>query len=288
MPHQPVTAAVLHLLADIAQRLPAPRVARLHLPARADSECTGNHEAEFCALELEDGAFGLSYLLLGDTLQRLLAQHAVAGDSLAGADTWRIAQAFASDDGAARALALAAINAMTQSAWRRIGYQPPAAGNSLAGVRLMAGDHLGLIGGFPPLIDAVAEAGAQLTVLELDEAKVARLRARFPGVHATLDRAALTSCNRVVGSSTMLLNDTLDAMLAAAPAARDFALIGPSAGLWPDALFERGVTHLAGTQIVDGPAFADAMARGERWSHAARKFAVSRDQWPGWQRLLGA
>ena len=286
MSPEPIAPAVLRQMAAIAQHLPTPRVKRLHLPARAAAECTGAHEAEFCALELEDGAFGLSYLLLGDTLQRLVARHAPHGDTLAGADAQRVAQDFASPDAAARALALAAINAMTQSAWRSIGYEPPAAGNSLADVRLAAGDHLGLIGSFTPLIEPVNAAGARLTVLELDEDKVQRLRARYPGLHATLDRAALADCNRVVGTSTMLLNDTLDAMLAAAPAAQDFALIGPSAGLWPDTLFARGVTRLAGTQIVDGPAFADAMARGERWGHAARKFAIARDRWTGWEAML--
>jgi uncharacterized protein (DUF4213/DUF364 family) len=84
----------------------------------------------------------------------------------------------------------------------------------------------------------------------------------------------------------MLLNDTLDAMLAAAPQATDFAVIGPSAGLWPDALFARGVTLLGGTRVVDGAAFVDAMARGVPWSAATRKFAIARDQWPGWDNVL--
>ena len=49
---------------------------------------------------------------------------------------------------------------------------------------------------------------------------------------------------------------------------------------------ERGVTRLCGTQVVDGAAFAEAMARGERWGGAARKFAIDRAAWPGWQALL--
>ena len=153
-------------------------------------------------------------------------------------------------------------------------------------VQLDATDHLGMIGFFPPLVRQVQALGARISVLELDEAMVRRQRERFPGVHITLERAALAACNKVVGTSTMLLNDTLDAMLAAAPQAQDFAVIGPSAGLWPDALFARGVTLLGGTRVADGAAFADAMARGASWSAAATKFAISRDQWPGWQTLL--
>ncbi|MCB2024615.1 MAG: DUF364 domain-containing protein [Burkholderiaceae bacterium] len=282
----PVTQAVLRQLEAVARRLPAPRVARLHLPPRQAEACVGGVETEFCALELEDGAFGLAFVLLGDTLDRLLQRHGGAAP-LAGADTLQLAQGLAERDEAARALGLAAVNALTASAWQRLGWQPPAAGNSLGDVQLTPQDHLGLIGNFTPLVRRVQEAGARLTVLELQQGKVERLQARFPGIHATTDRAALATCTQVVGTSTMLLNDTLDAMLAAAPAVREFVLIGPSAGLWPDALFDRGVTRVCGTQVLDGPAFAEALRTGTRWSDAARKFAIDRGAWPGWQTLLG-
>ncbi|MGS5088426.1 Rossmann-like domain-containing protein [Hydrogenophaga sp. A37] len=108
-----------------------------------------------------------------------------------------------------------------------------------------------------------------------------------PDVHITLDRADLAPCNVVVGTSTMLLNDTLDDMLEAAPQATRFAVIGPSAGLWPDTLFERGVTLLGGTRVTDPQAFANAMAVGESWSSATRKFAIQRDGWLGWRALAG-
>ena len=122
------------------------------------------------------------------------------------------------------------------------------------------------------------------------------LAARARGLHtcpqaawndyATLDRAALGDCQQIVGTSTMLLNDTLDAMLAACGAAREFALIGPSAGLWPDALFARGVTRLCGTQVIDGQALADAIASGQGWGASVRKFAIGREEWLGWKNLL--
>ena len=286
---EPLARALLRQVHAVAERLPVPRVKRLHLPARAAAECGAAQVAEFCALELEDGAFGLSYLLLDGTWQGLRARlgdrHEAA--PLAGADPLRLAEGFAGADAAARALGLAAINALTQSAWRRLDYEPPAAGNSGGGLALSPTDHLGMIGGFNPLIEGVRLAGARLTVVELDAGKVAALAERHPWITATLERGALAACNKIVGTSTMLLNDSLEAMLAACPRAREFALIGPSAGLWPDALFARGVTHLAGTQIVDGPAFAQAMAQDSRWSHSARKYAIARGGWPGWQALLG-
>lgn len=280
----PIAQALLAQLDEIAQRWPPAPVVRLHLPLQSP---TGQpHDAEFCAIELADGGFGLSYVLLGDTLHELLRGHG-GGAPLAGADPMALARRLSGGNSVARALALAAINAMTDAVWRRLGYQPPPAGNSLGDITLAAQDHLGMIGFFPPLVRRIAAARGRLSVVELSAEMVARQRERFPGVHITLERAALANCNLVVGTSTMLLNDTLDAMLAAAPQASRFAVIGPSAGLWPDALFERGVTLLGGTRVVDPAAFRDAMAAGESWSGATQKFAIDRAGWPGWRALIG-
>ena len=282
----PIAAALVAQLVSIAGRWPSPKVRRLHIPQRPGEP--GEHDAEFCAIELDDGAFGLSYILLGHTLDLLLAAHSSGrGNALAGADPMTLAQRLADGDEVERAVALAAINALTDSVWRRVGYQPPPAGNSLGDVVLRPQDHLGMIGFFPPLVRRIDEAGGRLTVVEMNAEMVARQQERFPNVHVTLDRLALTDCNTVVGTSTMLLNDSLDQMLAAAPKARRFAVIGPSAGLWPDAPFERGVTLLGGTQVVDGSSFTYAMAAGASWSSACRKFAIAREGWPGWRALTG-
>ncbi len=286
-PPTPVAQAVLQQLARIAQRHPSPRVRCLHVPRR--SPAASAHDAEFCAIELEDGAFGLSYVLLGDTLQALLAAHGTStGVPLAGADPMALAHRLADGSEVERAIALAAINALTDSVWRRVGYEPPPAGNSLGDVVLGPQDHLGMIGFFPPLVQRVADAGGRLSVVEMNAEMVARQRERYPQVTIGLDRSLLAGCNRVVGTSTTLLNHTLDDMLAAARSATHFAVIGPSAGLWPDALFERGVTLLGGTRVTDPAAFGAAMAAGQSWSSATRKFAIAREGWPGWRALTGS
>ena len=282
----PIAHSLLRQIERIAQVFPPSPVVQLHVPTRAP---TGQpHDAEFCAIELADGGFGLSYVLLGDTLQALLARHGGSASApLAGADPLALARRLVGGGAVERALALASINALTDAVWRRVDYQPPPAGNSLGDIELGPQDHLGMIGFFPPLVRRVTETGGRLSVVEMNEAMVARQRERFPGLSISLDRSALENCNLVVGTSTMLLNDTLDDMLAAAPRAQRFAVIGPSAGLWPDALFERGVTLLGGTRVVDPSAFREAMASGASWSAAAAKFAIAKGDWPGWRALTG-
>jgi uncharacterized protein (DUF4213/DUF364 family) len=124
-----------------------------------------------------------------------------------------------------------------------------------------------MVGFFPPLVQRVTERGARLTVLELR----ADLAGAHPGFEVTLDAAALQACHKVLMTSTVLLNDTLDTVLAHCCNARAVAMIGPGAGCLPEPLFERGITALGGTWIEDGAGFAEALRHGAPWGRFARK-----------------
>jgi uncharacterized protein (DUF4213/DUF364 family) len=134
-----------------------------------------------------------------------------------------------------------------------------------------------MVGHFPPLLQAVTASGARLTVLELR----ADLAGDHDGYRVTLDPAELQSCDKVLVTSTVLLNGTLDAVLANCSRASEIALIGPGAGCLPGALFARGVTAVGGLWVVDAPGLVAALSRGESWGRMARKFVLRRSDWPG-------
>ena len=272
-----VRAELVALLERFADTLPLPRVRSLHLPAPS---AEGSRNGEFCAIELEDGSLGLSFVLLGDTLVTLRGRGAHA--ALAGTPALDLARCYADAAGAQRALGFAAVNALTRHLFDRAGFEPPAAAGSLGELDLQAGDHLGMIGLFPPLVPQVLASGARLTVLELR----AELAGARDGWHVTLDAGALASCNKVLSTSTVLLNDTLDAILERCRDAERFALIGPGAGCLPDPLFARGVTLLGGSWIVNPAGFKAALQAGNAWGGFARKFAIGREHYPGFDGLL--
>lgn len=266
-------------IAQLGSALPAagpPRVRRLHLPPEP---AEGESRGEFCALELDDGTLGLSFVLLGDTLHRLRVPSVV--DALAGADAWAVARGFATSDPVARTLGLAAVNALTRWFFDRAGWAPDASGDSLGSIAPQSGDHLGMIGLFTPLLPRVLASGAQLTVVELQ----ARLAGDFPGYRVTLDARELEHCNKVLATGSLLLNDTLDTMLAHCRQSQAVALVGPTVGCLPDPLFARGVTTLGGTWILDSAAYLDALHTGQPRRAAARKSTVDRDAYPGLQAL---
>ncbi|WP_298835684.1 DUF364 domain-containing protein [uncultured Piscinibacter sp.] len=268
---------LLVLLERFAARCPLPRVHALHLPPPA---ADGTRDGEFCAIELDDGSLGLSFVLLGGTLAQLRAPGDRTG--LLGMDSLALARRYAEGHGEERALGFAAVNALTRHLFDRAGYVPPAAGGSIGDLDLAAGDQVGMVGLFPPLVKQVLATGAQLTVVELRE----DLAGPREGWQVTLDPAALARCNKILSTSTVLLNDTLDEVLSHCRQAQRVALIGPGAGCLPDPLFARGVTLLGGSWIVDAAAFKAALRSGEPWGAHVRKVAIRREAYPGFERLL--
>jgi uncharacterized protein len=264
-------------LERFAQRGPIPRVRALHLPPEPAS---GEARGEFCALELDDDSLGLSYVLLDDTLARLRALDPTLG--LAGADALGLAQRYVEGQGAQRTLGFAAANALSCCLYRRAGWRPPASADSLGALDPRPGEAIGMIGLFTPLLARVLASGATLTVLELK----AHLAGQHEGYRVTLDADELRHCDKVVATGTLVLNDTLESMLARCERARWIALIGPSMGCLPDALFARGVTLLGGSWVTEPEAYLDALRRGEQRAGLAQKVAITPSTYPGFEALL--
>jgi uncharacterized protein (DUF4213/DUF364 family) len=223
------------------------------------------------------GALGLSYLLLDDTLARI----GQLADAVRGAEALQLLRWWADggDDAASparAALGFAAVNALSRECFDRAGFAPPAATDSIGGLDPQPGESIGMVGYFPPLVKPVLSRGARLTVLELR----ADLAGPRDGFAVTLDPRDLAGCTQVLCTSTVLLNHSLQRVRDACRSARRFVLVGPGAGCLPDALFDAGVTALAGTWVHDRALFAHALAQGGRWSAAARKFLLQAEAWP--------
>lgn len=264
-------------LQAFATRSALPRIRALHLPPPRTIQ---DSKGEFCAVELEDGSLGLSYVLLDDTLTRLQRNRDAFG--LAGADALEVAWRYANHDDVWKTLGFAAANALSRCLFDRAGFSPEESRDSLGQLDPQPGDHVGMIGLFKPLLERILASGARLTVVELK----AELQGEHEGYRVTLDAAQIADCNKVVSTSTLLLNETLERMLACCRQARCFAMIGPGAGCLPDALFARGVTLIGGSWIYEGQGFTAALRQGSATSDYARKFALTATNYPGWRTLL--
>ena len=273
---KPVTQIYLEQAEQISACLGSPRVRALHLPP----PLAEGKDAEFCALELEDGSVGFSFMGINDTERLLRASD--AANACSGRSALELARGYAGDHPVAKALGFAAINALSQSLFSHAGWLPSETGDALGQLDPQSGEHIGMIGFFPPLVGRVTEARACLTVLELRP----DLAGEHDGFRVTLDPGDLAACEKIVSTCTVMLNDTLDAVLDACRAARYFAIVGPTAGCLPDPLFERGVDHIGGRRVVDVEGFRQAFRAGEKWGAYTSKYAIARGQYPGFGELL--
>ena len=260
----------------LVERVPKPpRVVALHLPPDPPP---GAERGEFCALELDDGALGIAYVLLGDTLATLRA----STRDLRGADALALARGIDGGDRLGRMLGFAAINALTQSLFRRAGFVPPRSADSLGGLVPAPGRTIGMIGHFAPLLKRVVQQGARLVIVELREDLV-----RDDGVvRVTTDATELAGCDEILVTGATLLNDSLDRMLVHCRHARHLALIGPSVGGPPDPLFARGITLLGGQWVHAPQDFVDALRQGLPTQAFAWKSQLVPGAYPGWDTLL--
>ena len=272
---QPITEQYVALAERMAARLGSPRARALHLPPP-----NGTKEAQFCALELQDGSIGFTDMQLEGTEVPLRERYGERG--IFGVEALTLSRGFAGADPVDRALGCAAINALSQQLFTRADWVPPAGADPLGAVDPQPGEHIGMIGFFAPLVALIETAGARLTVLELRHDLV-----REEGnLRVTLAPAELALCEKVVSTSTVLLNDTLDDVLAACRKARHFAIVGPTAGCVPDPLFARGVHTLGGRRVVERERFLDAFLSGGKWGPYAAKYVLSQGQYPGIESLL--
>ncbi len=273
-----IAADYLALVAEAARATALPRIREVWIPPPHDDPAIS---AEFGAVILDDGSVGLMFVLLADTLAQIGARFDPA--TLAGVDPVELAAGFAASDPVRKALGLAAVNAIGQHVLARSGCRLDTATDSIADIAPQPGDHVGMVGYFPPLVRRLREQAIALTVIELKPELVQREGA----FEVTLDPAALGRCNKILCTSTLVLNDSVDRMLEHCRHAERVAVIGPSAGFLPDPLFARGVDTVGGNQVVDAVQFLDHCNRGEAWGASARKYGLRRDTYPGYRALLG-
>jgi uncharacterized protein (DUF4213/DUF364 family) len=275
-----VGTSVRDWLVDAAQRIEAAlgpaRVARIVLPPLAEKP---GKEGEFCAVQLDDGSVGLAFTLLDGTLGALHARGADAGCA-----AMELVRGYAAGDGAARALGLATINALTRRLFDRAGFVPDDSVDSFGSLRLVPGDRLGMVGHFTPLIEQARALGIPVTVLELKP----ELVREEPGLVVTLDARRLAGCNKIVSTSTLLLNDTFERVSGAWRAAEAVAIVGPSAGCPPDPLFAAGVCAVGTAWIADAHSFLARVAAGEKWGASSRKVTLTPQRYPGFDALLAS
>lgn len=272
-----IAADLLAMAERLDMALAPPPVAAAYVP---EPEPAAHRDAEFGLVGLADGSAGLYYAWLGAS-QAGMAQR-YADETFEGQPVLTLARRLLCDDDGERSLALAALGALTTHLHRRAGYVPSDAFDSMAGVRLVRGGRLGMIGNFPPLVRRAREAGMDVCVVE----RKAHMLREEAGLCISRDPQVLAGCEEIIVTGATLINDSLDTMLPCCRDARRVVLLGPTAGVLPQVLFAHGISAVGGLEILDAQRALARLRAGERLGDAARRFLIEAGDYPGIDTLL--
>ena len=232
-------------------------------------------DAQFMAICLEGGAAGVSFVLLPD--EKMEEYNALHPSDFVEKNPRGFALQFGNDDPLKEMISLAAINAICQHVMRESNFAVDHATDSLGLLSVSAGDRVGMVGLFFGLIKTIKKANAELVVIEKNE----RLIKKFPDLPITLDATKLSTCNKILCTSTTILNNSLDEILAHCSPDAFVSIIGPTAGYFPDPLFVRGVDVVGGRTVKNGELFLQLLAEKKRWGDATQRICFQKQTYAG-------
>jgi uncharacterized protein (DUF4213/DUF364 family) len=267
------------MIQALAERFALPPIVEVFLPPF----CKGGQpkDAQFMAIRLEGGATGISYVLLPD--EKMAAYAALKPAEFFAKSPREFALEFGDEDPVREMISLASINAICQHVMREAGYAIDSATDSLGLLSVSAGDKIGMVGLFSGLVQKIRNAGAGLVVIEKDE----RLVKQFPDLPITLDASQLRTCNKVLCTSTTVLNHSLDEVLSLCAPGAFVSIIGPTAGYFPDPLFARGVAVVGGRVVTDGELLIKRLAARQRWGEATERTCFQKATYAGLRLGMG-
>jgi uncharacterized protein (DUF4213/DUF364 family) len=261
------------MVTELATKFTLPPIAKIFFPPFYKGGQPS--DAQFMAISLEGGATGISYVLLPD--EKMEEYTALQPPDFVEKNPRGFALEFGNDDPIKEMISLATINAICQDVMRKTNFAVDSATDSLGLLSVSAGDRVGMVGLFFGLTQTIKKAGAELVVIEKNE----QLIEKYPNLPITLDPTKLSTCNKILCTSTTILNNSLDEILAHCSPDAFVSIIGPTAGYFPDPLFARGVDVLGGRVVKNGEQFLKRLAERKRWGDATERICFQKETYEG-------
>ena len=129
-------------------------------------------------------------------------------------------------------------------------YKPSAYGDALDLIQISGEDTVVMVGAFPPFIKKIQEVTRKLFVIEKNPRAVGKGDMVEVEPESRLQEL-IPKGDILIITGVTLVNHTLEPILALAEKARDIVVVGPTASVYPEPLFKRGVTVLGGVRTTD-------------------------------------
>jgi len=173
-----------------------------------------------------------------------------------------------------RTVAIAVLNALSSLCWHEIGsaHDMETGRDAIEVISILKDDSVPVVGAIVPVLKRLKARGGKWWVIEQD-ARVLKGHEMNHFVPWTGSAEVLKQADVVICTGVTLINDTLEAILSHAKQSAEVAVMGPTASMLPDALFERGVTLTGGVWVRDADKVLKIIAAGGSGYHFLDSYA---------------
>ena len=241
----------------------------------------------YTAVKLDSGQAGVAFTPIREIPEAVCCPRSASrmptAGQLAGQSAWDLARYALTESPLKVAVGIATLNALSALLMEEDGlpsYRRLIGADALDVVEIHPDDRVALVGAFVPFIKKLKETVKQLRVVEKNPQALKGDEIAFyrPAEQA---EEVLSQADVVVVSGSAIVHHSLGQLLGFCRTAREVIVAGPTASMYPDPLFDRGVTVLGGIAVHDGDELLRVVSEGGsgyffgRW---AEKVAIIRSQ----------
>ncbi len=239
----------------------------------------------YTAVKLDSGQAGVAFTPIREIPEAVCCPRSAgrmpAAGRLAGQSAWDLARYALTESPLKIAVGIATLNALSARLMEENGlpgYRCLPGADALDAAEINSDDRVALVGAFVPFIKKLKETVRQLRVVEKNPHALKGDELEFyrPAEQA---EEVLSQADVVVISGSAIVHHSLGQLLGFCRNARQVIVAGPTASMYPDPLFERGVTVLGGIAVRDADKLLRVVGEGGsgyffgRW---AEKVAIVR------------
>jgi len=233
----------------------------------------------FTGAKLSNGAGGVSYTPVKDIPQAVCCPSSAGRIfdpvKINGMKAAAVLAALPSDEPIKAAIAIATLNALSAICWERglnDNYHIQMNTDAVDVVRMPAESSVAVIGAFVPILRKLKTRGGRWWVIEQDPQT---LKSDEMDHFIPADRSdeTIAAADVLIITGVTLVNHTLEPILKAARPDAEIAVVGPTASMLPDALFERGARVVGGVWVKKPDELLEVLAAGGSGYHFFDKLA---------------
>jgi uncharacterized protein (DUF4213/DUF364 family) len=233
----------------------------------------------FTGAKLSNGAGGVSYTPVKDIPQAVCcpssARRIFDPVKIKGIKAAAVLAALSSDEPIKAAIAIATLNALSAICWDRglnDNYRIQMNTDAVDVVRMPAESSVAVIGAFVPILRKLKIRGGRWWVIEQDP-RTLKSDEMDHFIPADRSGETIAAADVLIITGVTLVNHTLEPILKAARPDAEIAVVGPTASMLPEALFESGARVVGGVWVKKPDELLDVLAAGGSGYHFFDKLA---------------